>query len=415
MTRLRLHGVIAAVLAAALLAVLAGGCSRPADLLPVPDGPPAHPHCGAPVLALGATQLQRAYGVPAMLAAGISGAGTTIADIVPYLNPWVARDLAVYSRRYGLPPARLQIINYDRAPVASPHGAAAQWAREGTGDLEMMHALAPDATLIYVAVPAASTGPGPQYTQALSWVATHLRPDVVSYSSGTPEFTGLGQYRSGLRAAARSGVTVLAATGDTGATEPAGPTLWPVPVALWPASDPLVTAVGGTWLHVDRAGNRVSADTAFSDAGGSWAGGAGLSAVFPRPAWQNSVRGTVGDHRGIADVSMDGSNCSPVAVYQQAVAPGGWGTSQGTSMSAALFAALTADAAQAAGHRLGLLGPALYSLHGTADGLLDVTRGSDSIPGMPGWQARPGYDLPTGIGTVGAALPFVTALARAAS
>jgi hypothetical protein len=39
----------------------------------------------------------------------------------------------------------------------------------------------------------------------------------------------------------------------------------------------------------------------------------------------------------------------------------------------------------------------------------------DSIPGMPGWAARPGYDLPTGIGTVDAALPFVTALARAAS
>src|ERR1017187_6626049 len=55
MTRLRLGRVTVAVLAAALLAVLAGGCSRPADLLPAPDGPPAHPHCGtAPVLALGA-------------------------------------------------------------------------------------------------------------------------------------------------------------------------------------------------------------------------------------------------------------------------------------------------------------------------------------------------------------------------
>jgi hypothetical protein len=228
MTRLRLGWVTVAVVAAALLAALAGGCSRPADLLPAPDGPPAHPHCGtAPVLALGATQLQRAYGVPAMLAAGISGAGTTIADIVPYRNPWVARDLAVYSRRYGLPSARLQIIDYDRAPVAAPYGLAAQWARGGIGDLEMMHALAPDATLIYVAVPAGRTGPGPLYTQALSWVATHVRPDVVSCSSGTPEFTGLGQYRSGLQTAARAGVIVLAAR--------------------------------------------------------SWAGGAGLSAVFSRP------------------------------------------------------------------------------------------------------------------------------------
>ena len=81
---------------------------------------------------------------------------------------------------------------------------------------------------------------------------------------------------------------------------------------------------------------------------------------------------------------MDASECSPVAVYQQALAPAGWGRAQGTSMSTALFAALAADAAQVAGHRLGILGPALYSLHGPGDGLLDVTQGSDSIPGVPG-------------------------------
>lgn len=223
-----------------------------------------------------------------------------------------------------------------------------------------------------------------------------------------------GPGRAGLQAAARAGVTVLAASGDTGATEPDGATLWPAPIALWPASDPLVTAVGGTWLHVDAAGRRVRPDTVFSDVGGSVAGGAGLSAIFPRPAWPDSVGAIVGGHRGIADVSMDGSECSPGAVFQQAVAPGGWGRTQGTSMATAMFAGLAADAAQVAGHRLGLLGPALYSLHGTADGLLDVTQGTDSMPGMPGWTARPGYDLPTGIGTVAAALPFITALARAA-
>ncbi len=267
----------------------------------------------------------------------------------------------------------------------------------------MMHAFAPGATLIYVEVAAADTTL--MYEQALSWVVARLRPDVVSYSSGAPEFQGDSQAQAGLRAAARAGVTVVAGTGDTGAT---------APIALWPASDPLVTAVGGPWLHVDPAGNRVRPDTAFSDAGGSAVGGAGLSAVFPRPAWQNSVRAIVGEHRGIADVSMDASECSPAAVFQQALPPGGWGRTQGTSMATAMFGGLAADAAQAAGHRLGLLGPALYSLHGTADGLLDVTQGNDSIPGMPGWPARPGYDLPTGIGTVAAALPFITALARAA-
>ena len=97
----------------------------------------------------------------------------------------------------------------------------------------------------------------------------------------------------------------------------------------------------------------------------------------------------MGDHRGIADVSMDGSECSPVAVFQQALPPRGWGRSQGTSMATAIFAGLAADAAQVAGHRLGLLGPALYSLHGTADGRLDVTEGTDSMPGIPGWPAGP--------------------------
>jgi hypothetical protein len=37
-------------------------------------------------------------------------------------------------------------------------------------------------------------------------------------------------------------------------------------------------------------------------------------------------------------------------------------------MSTALFADLVADAAQVAGRRLGLLGPALYSLQGPATG-----------------------------------------------
>ena len=402
----------AAVLAAALMTVLCAGCGHPAALLPAPDGPPAHPHCGGPVLTLSAPQLQRAYGLPAMLAAGINGAGTTIADILPYANPWVARDLAVYSRRYGLPPARLQILSYGHAPPATRSGQAAHWAKEGIEDVEMMHTFAPGAALIYLQVPDVDSEL--MYDQALSWLVARLRPDVVSYSSGTPEFTGAAQAQAGLQAAARAGVTVVAATGDTGATEPDGATLYPFPVALWPASDPLVTAVGGTWLHVDAAGRRVRPDTAFSDVGGSVAGGAGLSAVFPRPAWQDSVQAIVGDHRGIADVSMDGSECSPVAVFQQALPPRGWGRSQGTSMATAIFAGLAADAAQVAGHRLGLLGPALYSLHGTADGLLDVTEGTDSMPGIPGWPARPGYDLPTGIGTVAAALPFVTALARAA-
>jgi hypothetical protein len=221
-----------------------------------------------------------------------------------------------------------------------------------------MHALAPAATLIYLETPDTGT-PGVWFTQALTWLTAHDPPDVVSYSSGLPENPAIPGSRAGLQAAARAGVTVVASTGDTGATqpEPGGKFLYPYPVPLWPASDPLVTAVGGTRLQVDRAGNRTGPGTAFSDVGG-WAGGAGRSALFPRPAWQDRVRAVAGGRRGIADIAMDASNCSPAAVFEQPLMPGsGWGTAQGTSISAPLFAGLVADAAQLAGHRLGVLGP----------------------------------------------------------
>ena len=125
----------------------------------------------------------------------------------------------------------------------------------------------------------------------------------------------------------------------------------------------------------------------------------------------------MGGHRGIADISMDGSPCSPARAYTGTARPPrqdpGWVTVSGTSVAAPLFAGLVADAAQHAGHPLGVLGPALYQLHGTADGIGDITGGSDAMPGRPGWPARPGYDLPSGIGTISAALPFIIALARA--
>jgi hypothetical protein len=112
---------LAAVLA---VAALASGCGQLARSHSIPDEAPAHPRCGAPVRALGAPQLRRAYGLPAMLAVGINGTGTTIATIVSYASPGVARDLDVHSRRCGLPPTRVKIISYGRIT----HGAEG-WPR----------------------------------------------------------------------------------------------------------------------------------------------------------------------------------------------------------------------------------------------------------------------------------------------
>ncbi len=77
---------------------------------------------------------------------------------------------------------------------------------------------------------------------------------------------------------------------------------------------------------------------------------------------------------------------------------------------------------QAAGHSLGLINPALYTLSAErAPGLVDVTTGNNSVEfiqndklyTVKGFNAGPGYDLASGVGTVNAAL-FVPELAKAA-
>ena len=113
---------------------------------------------------------------------------------------------------------------------------------------------------------------------------------------------------------------------------------------------------------------------------------------------------------------MDASPCSPVwACTSTSVLPGqhpGWAEIFGTSVAAPLSAGITAGTAQIAGHPLGMLGPALYRMPGPANGVLDVTGGTTSTPAMAGYPARPGYDLPTGIGTVADTSAFTTALSR---
>jgi subtilase family serine protease len=382
--------------------------------------------CAQPAAPLDAAQLERAYQAPAMFAGGVTGAGTTIAVIIPAAAPHAAADITRYSLASGLPAPQVKVLAYGN--VTRPSGSdAAGWEQEGTLDLEMAHAMAPQAQLVYLAVPdSGPAGAALMYDAALGWLAARYRPTVVSYSAGIPEdWDGQNGYRlitasrAGLEAAARAGTTVVASAGDYGPAEP-GPGMKLERTVAWPASDPLATAVGGTRLTAAGHGAYASAVFAYArtpdDAG---AGGAGVSAVFSRPSWQDGAAAVVGSRRGVADVSMDASSCSPARAYTSTNdLPGrhpGWIYVSGTSVAAPLFAGIVADAAQAAGHPLGVLGPALYQMHGAADGVADITAGTDTIPGMPGYPALPGYDLPTGIGTVASAARFTTALARLAA
>ena len=273
----------------------------------------------------------------------------------------------------------------------------------------------------------------------------HHIGDVISQSFSATEQTfsagtSLGALRGAYVDAERHHVTVLAASGDNGAANVGldGSTFFTVPTTTWPPSDPLVTAIGGTQLHLDANGGHVSPDTVWNDTfsvptqkfifgdngPNPLAAGGGKSVLFSRPSYQDLVRGVVGQARGVPDISMSAACNGAVDVYQSF--PGvaaGWFPTCGTSEATPLFAGIVALAVQQAHHSLGLINPALYlmsALH--MPGLVDVTSGDNTVAFAQGGQqhtvqgsaAGPGYDLASGLGTVNAAL-FVPELAALAS
>jgi subtilase family serine protease len=272
----------------------------------------------------------------------------------------------------------------------------------------------------------------PQIVKAEEYVISHHLGDVISQSFSATEQTfpdkaSVEALRGAYELADKDKVTVLAASGDSGAADVGldQTTYYLHPVTSWPDSDPLVTGVGGTQLHFNAQGqataptvwndtyNKTTNEFAAGNAGPNpLAGGGGLSIFFGRPWYQNGVANVVGDHRGVPDVSMSGACNGSVDTYSTfGGQPAGWSPACGTSEATPLFAGIVALADQLAGHSLGLINPALYRLSAEhAPGIVDVTSGNNTVSFSQGGQehtvrgfaARQGYDLASGVGTVNA-------------
>jgi subtilase family serine protease len=396
------------------------------------------------------TQVQQAYNLPALFARGVTGQGATIVIVDSFGSPTIKHDLATFDGQFGLPaPPSFTILQPAGAvPRFDPaNGTMLSWAGETTLDVEYAHTIAPGASIVLVETPVAETEGVtgfPQIVQAEEYVINHHIGDVISQSFSATEQTfsagtSLGALRGAYVDAELHHVTVLAASGDNGAANVGldGSTFFTVPTTTWPPSDPLVTAIGGTQLHLDANGGHLSPDTVWNDTfsvptqkfifgdngPNPLAAGGGKSVLFSRPSYQNLVRGVVGQARGVPDISMSAACNGAVDVYQSF--PGvaaGWFPTCGTSEATPLFAGIVALAVQQAHHSLGLINPALYlmsALH--MPGLVDVTSGDNTVAFAQGGQqhtvqgsaAGPGYDLASGLGTVNAAL-FVPELAALA-
>jgi subtilase family serine protease len=398
--------------------------SPPAQSVVTPTPTPLPGVGTPPPTGLTPTQIANAYNLGPLRKRGIDGAGQTIVIVDSFGSPSIATDLTDFDAAFGLPaPPSLKVIQpAGPVPAYTDTTTRSGWASETDMDVEWAHVMAPAAAIVLAETPTAETEGitgFPQIDTALDYVLSHHLGQVISQSFGATEetFSSVAQLQS-LRGpyelAQRDDVTVLAASGDNGAS---GETLdeksvYPTPVVEWPASDPLVTAVGGTQLKLNPAGQRVAPDIAWNEGGG------GPSHVFPLPAYQNGVASVTGRYRGIPDISMDASCSSPVPVFGSYLGGGGWQTSCGTSLATPLMAGIVALADQVAGHPLGLINPALYKMAAArSPGLTDITAGDnamhapDGTTTVPGFRAAPGYDLASGVGTVNGAL-FVPELAH---
>ncbi len=335
---------------------------------------------------------------------------------------------------FGVPaPPSFRVIQpAGKVPAYHPGNSnRSGWAAETTLDVEWAHVIAPGARIILVETPTSEnegTTGFPQIVTAEDYVLRHGLAQVISQSFAATEqtfparsgYAAIGNLRGAYELADRDHVSVLAATGDEGATsfKYNMVDLYPTRAVSWPATDPLVTAVGGTQLDLRANGTHRKADVAWNGSGG------GQSLVFGRPSYQNAVRSLTGSHRGVPDIAMDASCQSSVAIYGSFYAggKGQWSPICGTSLATPLFAGVVALADQYAGHSLGLLNAGIYRLVSEhARGLVDVTAGNNTLHfsqdgkryTVRGFAAARGYDLITGAGTIDAAY-FVPELAKAA-
>src|SRR6516165_2163379 len=232
------------------------------------------------------TSMENSYNVKPLYAGGFSGQGETIAIIDSFGNPNMASDLANFDTQMGLPHMcgepgvncttgmpTFQHVYWNgktqvKAPPPGSHGTGSQtrniWALETSLDVEWAHSIAPQANILLMTTnPAETLGVQgfPAMMNAEQYIVDHGEATVISQSFAAAEetFSGaqsLQNLRHAFISAADNGVTVLGSSGDGGTannyfTPVKHPRPIPFPSVEWPASDPLVTGVGGTYLCTD--------------------------------------------------------------------------------------------------------------------------------------------------------------------
>jgi kumamolisin len=352
-----------------------------------------------PLRGLTPNALLTAYDASPLAAAGFTGKGQTI--VFFEFDGYDQTDLDEFAEMSNLPPLKPILIG---GQPGEPHGEAVM-------DLQVAHAIAPDAQMVVInARPTLEGGRTYERIAEMFDAADRQFPGAVwSLSIGWGcdaliTATDLRPVQSALERAQAHGTSAFDASGDTAGLECKGGPNWSSPpgpddVGLDAvASLPAMTSVGGTTLSTDTNG-RWLAEQAWFDSPMSQGTSGGVSALFPRPAWQQRIstkRDADIEGRLTPDVSAAADPFTGVRIRFQGRDLVGAGTSQSAPIWAGLTVLMNQYLVANGGHPLGALNPLLYRVAAGANspGFRDVGLGGNAID-----VATPGYDLTTGLGS----------------
>jgi subtilase family serine protease len=366
-------------------------------------------------------QMRHAYNVDSLIDAGFDGAGKTIVIVDAFQSSTLVTDLKYFNTFYGLPslnglggPPNPDLGTFTQIAPDGLGPVDSGWAGEITLDVEWAHAIAPRANIVLVL---AKSNYDEDILSATKYAVDNRLGDVISQSFGENESCVdpvlLAEQHQVFADATSKGITIFASSGDDGAGQPTCDGSGLVRAASSPASDPLVTAVGGTELHA--AGyclTSLGCDPTMNPAPGTYQGeivwnessngygatGGGFSVLFDEPSYQ---QGTIhgGKQLGLPGVSYSAAVLHGVLVRFQGV----WYLFGGTSAGSPQWAGILAIADQWAGYSLGFINRAVYHIgqaksHYSAS-LFDVTSGNNSDAPVQGYDAGSGWDATTGLGS----------------
>jgi len=363
-----------------------------------------------------------AYQIPTLTAGGLSGTGQRVG--VYELAAHSGADTTAFEQCFGLSNA-VNTVSVDGGPSPDPNGTL-----EADLDAEQVAQQAPGATVVSYEGPN-NGGSGP-YDVWNAMITGGNPPAVISTSWGLCEAdTGPAEIAAEhalFAEAAAQGQSIFAAAGDQGSEDCSASDGSNQLQTDYPASDPLVTAVGGTtrsatsgnevvWNDCQGFADYSSCTVQHPQPGG---GGGGVSRFSGLVSHQPEVQAGYGAGnqcqttcREVPDLSSNSG--TPELVDWQ----GSWWGVGGTSTAAPLVAGLVADRDQGCSAISGDFASSLYQLTGNHDvygsALSAITSGDNDVLMVNGhhYSAGSGYNPATGLGTplaTGLTCPDVTSV-----